>query len=210
MPKQYKIRQGDCFSNIAAKHGFTTQSLWEHPDNSELKQKRGNPNILLPGDIINIPEKQQKEESCEVEMRHQFRKIGQTKLRLQFSNSGEPRANQPYILEVNGKFIEGKTDGDGIVDEYISPTAKKGKITIGENEAKVEYELAIAALDPADCPSGAQARLMNLGFYQGNINGKLESDTKAALKSFQQHCKIAETSKLDDATVNKLIEVHGV
>jgi len=210
MSKQYKTRQGDCLSNIAAKHGFTVQALWEHPDNSELKEKRGNPNVLYPGDIISIPEKQIKEVVGETEVRHRFRKEGQTKLRLQFSTSGEPRENQPYILEIDGKLIEGKTDGDGIVEESISATAKKGLIIIGKDGNKIEYRLDIAALDPADIASGAQARLKNLGFYKGKIDGKLSAGTKAALAQFQKHHGAEETNELDDATVSKLVEVHGL
>ncbi len=74
--KIYKVKQGDCISSIAFKHGFFENTLWDHQDNAELKQTRKNMNHLEPGDIVNIPEIEIKEESAATEQTHQFRKKG--------------------------------------------------------------------------------------------------------------------------------------
>lgn len=81
--KEYQIREGDCISSIAYEHGFFPDTLWNHPDNTELKQNRKDMNLLEVGDIVNIPEKEEKEESAAPEQKHRFRKKGvPAKLRM--------------------------------------------------------------------------------------------------------------------------------
>jgi LysM domain len=62
MPSNYKVRQGDHLSDIATALGFSSyETIWNHPKNAKLKQKRVNPNVLFPGDTLFIPDKVQGE-----------------------------------------------------------------------------------------------------------------------------------------------------
>lgn len=83
MPQEYKARQGDCISSIAADKGFFWETLWNHPDNAELKKKRGDPNVLMPGDVIQVPEKELRSEKSATDQKHVFkRKSVPAKLRM--------------------------------------------------------------------------------------------------------------------------------
>lgn len=74
--KDYKVREGDCISSIAYENGFFPDTIWNHPDNTELKRLRKEMNLLEVGDIVKIPEKEEKEESAAPEQKHRFRKKG--------------------------------------------------------------------------------------------------------------------------------------
>jgi len=80
---KHTVREGECVSSIANEHGLFPDTIWNHPDNSQLKQKRKDMNLLEVGDIVEIPEKEEKEESGATEQKHRFRKKGvPAKLRM--------------------------------------------------------------------------------------------------------------------------------
>jgi hypothetical protein len=206
--KRYTVKQGDCISSIAFKYGFFPDTIWNDSKNSDLKQRRNDPNVLFPGDEVWIREKEHKEESCATEKRHRFKRKGVPEfLIVQLKIDDEPIANEPYVLEIDGALSEGRTDGDGKVEITIPPNANKGKITL--RESGDEYELELGCLDPITEISGVQARLRNLGFECGPIDGKLGSKTQSALREFQKHNKLDATGDLDDETRQKLKESHG-
>ena len=63
---KHTVREGECVSSIAYEHGLFPDTIWDHPDNSELKQKRKEMNLLEAGDVVEIPEKEDHEaESAE-------------------------------------------------------------------------------------------------------------------------------------------------
>ena len=128
-------------------------------------------------------------------------------LRLQLLDEGKPRANESYVLNIDGDLFTGITDADGMLEQRIPPDAKKGKVLIGEDQE--EYLLYLNYINPINEISGVQGRLLNLGFDCGEIDGVLGPETEAALKEFQQKYKLSESGEIDEATRNKLLEVHG-
>ena len=62
--KKHIVKQGDCISNIAYQHGHFPDTIWNDSKNSDLRQKRKDPNVLLPGDVVYIRDIEAKEESC--------------------------------------------------------------------------------------------------------------------------------------------------
>ena len=55
------MKEGECVGSIAFEHGFFPDTLWDHPNNAELKGKRGDPNVLLAGDVVHVPDLRPKE-----------------------------------------------------------------------------------------------------------------------------------------------------
>ena len=207
--KNHTIRAGDCLLSVAHENGFFERTVWEHAANDELRRKRRDPNCLKPGDVLVVPDKRTREESCSTGRLHTFRLLGvPAKLSFQLLHCGEPRADEPYTIEIDGAKQTGRTGKDGVVKFKIKPHAKKGTITIGTGALRSEYDIDLGHLDPLEEPSGAQGRLRNLGYYDGPLHGELDDDTVAALLLFQHDRGLACTGTLDTATIEALNAGH--
>jgi N-acetylmuramoyl-L-alanine amidase len=243
----YKVKQGDCLASIAEKHGFSWETLWNLPENNELRRKHQEPTILLPGEIVRIPDLRNKQETGATEQRHQFRKKGTPALlRLQIMRPAEqeeeqpaeptdeevpdeepldvteedplqpddepeePWANAPYILNIDGKLSEGQTDGEGRIEVPIPPGARKGRLTMepGTEREKV-YPLRLGHLDPITSLSGVVDRLNNLGYHNGSRPTEITPELREALRAFQKANNLQESGEADQATQDKLSEIHG-
>jgi hypothetical protein len=209
MAMNYTVKQGDCISSIAFENGFFPDTIWNHANNKELKEKRKDPNVLMPGDVVFVPDKRIKEVSEPTNQVYKFRaKNVPAKLSLRLLFDGEPRRNETYTIDFEGKIINGTTDSDGNITMSIPPNAKTGKLTVGTDEHKMEYDLQLGRLDPVDKISGVQSRLNNLGFNCGRVDGVLNTETKEALQAFQVSVGIQPSGELDAATKAKLYESH--
>jgi hypothetical protein len=208
--KKHIVKQGDCISSIAFKYGFFPDTIWNDSKNNKLKQDRKDPNVLFPGDEVFIRDKEKKEESCPSEQRHRFKRKGVPEtFDIQFRVNGVPRSNEDYVLDIDGELSEGKTDKDGVVELFIPPNAKKGKITF--RQSGDEYELELGDLDPITETSGVQARLRSLGFYSGPVHGKMSDELEQAIRDFQaaQNPNKEPTGQLDEDTRKKLQQAYG-
>ncbi len=205
----YKVKQGDCLSNIAHRYGLKWEKVWNHPKNSTLKEKRKNPNVLYPGDMLFIPEKEEKQESGATEQKHRFKVKGvPSKLILVLKDEeDQPRTNVSYILEIDGQLFSGQTDGTGKLEHSIPPNAKKGKLMI--EGGPEEYSLQLGNIDPINEIYGIQARLSNLGFYLGLVDGKMNLETIESIKYFQTEYGLKVNGEADQATCDKLLKEHG-
>ena len=205
---EYTVRQGDCIESIAQEYGHFWQTLWEDPNNAEIRNKRQDPNVLFQGDTVFIPEKMVKEESGATEQKHRFRRKGvPSMLRLHLLTDDQPRANELYTLEIDGRIFSGTTDAEGRLEHPIPPNAKKGRLVLSASNE--EYPLHLGHIDPIDEISGLQDRLNNLGFDCGNEDGNLGHKTKTALEMFQSKYDLSITGNPDKATRDKLREIFG-
>jgi N-acetylmuramoyl-L-alanine amidase len=237
MPENYTVQDGDCIGNIAHSRGFDWKTIWNHPENAALKGRRKDPNLLSPGDVVHIPDLRVQEKDCATDAKHTFTVKGaRARFRIKLlsekkdpqktagasggeaayedpdfktkSRTDEPLANVPYVLDVDGKLIDGVTGADGVIDVPIPPGARRAKLTLnpGTPQEKI-YECPLGSMNPIEETSGVTRRLNNLGFFCGD---DLESpESKAAISLFQESFGLPITGKLDDATRNKLKEAHG-
>jgi hypothetical protein len=201
--QNHVVEQGDCLSSIGAKYGFFPNTLWNHGDNAELKELRKDPNALLEGDVVVIPDKTAKEESCATEQKHKFKKKGTpAKIKIRLTVDDKPRKNEAYKLCIDGKWTEGKTDGDGYLEADIPPDATQGELRVGSGKEVDIFNLGFGTLDPTDTDSGAEDRLLGLGY---DMSDGLEE----ALKAFQSKESLTVNGQLDETTENKLKERYG-
>ncbi len=201
----YEVSEGDCISSIAEEYGFFWQTVWDA--NPELKSLRKNPNVLLPGDIVKVPDLVEKKQPCPTDKKHTFVKKGTpAKFRLVLERHNVPFANRRYILEIDGKTYEGTTDSTGKLEVNISPSAREGHLQLPDDQ--LECALQLGGMDPVSELAGVQHRLRNLGFLDSEPGGEMDDETQAALMDFQSSVNLTATGELDDATRAKLIQMQ--
>lgn len=203
MPTQYTVKQGDCISSIAAACGTLWDIVWNHPDNAALKQQRQDPNVLYPGDIVTIPDRESKQQPCATDNLHQFKKKQPpTHIKIRLLLDDQPRANVAYQLQLTSGTIKGSTDGGGYLQQDIPPDIQTGILIVEEGSAQDIFQLGFGTLDPIDTDEGIQKRLDSLGF-------DADTDLAAAVRAFQYKEGLETTGVVDDALRAKLKENFG-
>lgn len=215
----YEVVQGDCLSSIAQRNGLRSWKLiWDDPNNKDFKAARKDPNVLYPGDQLFIPDAKPstKKENASTDKVNKFKvKLPKTFLRIQVKDlSDKPLSGKSYTLTVGDDELKGKTDGDGIVEQKINPTMTTAQLVVWLKEPdkgpRLLWDVAIGHLDPVDTIEGIQARLNNLGFFCGDIDGEFGPVTATALKGFQKANGLDPAGDpTDDATQKKLLAAHG-
>lgn len=206
------VQPGECMSSIARATGHFWERLWNDAGNADIRQARQDPHMLLPGDRVTVPELVKKQEPGQTEMRHRFRRRGEPGLlRLVIRDADEPRGNQPYVLKFEDREFSGHTDPLGQLEQPMPPGARGATLVVGEGHEREEYELNLGHLHPIDSISGVQARLDNLGYDVGAVDGAMTESTIAALEEFcvSQGLEPSPEGRIDETVRNKLREVHG-
>src|SRR4051812_27326017 len=73
MAKTHVVKPGECLSTIAAAHGLSGwKRLYEAPENAAFKKKRPDPNIIMPGDEVKIPDKKDWKRSAKAPGNHSY------------------------------------------------------------------------------------------------------------------------------------------
>jgi N-acetylmuramoyl-L-alanine amidase len=211
----HTVLQGECLASISKRYGFLDyRTVYNAPENQALRQKRPHPNLLYPGDQVYIPSKESKKEQRSTGATHTFRISRQTvQLRIVLKSSlDKPYVTKKYELAAGGQVITGKTDSNGLLQAEISADISAAKLTLwpGDNESDgaISWNISIGHLDPFDTATGAQARLNNLGFYCGAVDGIVGPKTERALRAFQIVNGLPATGVLDAATCSLLNGKH--
>ena len=208
---QYTVKQGDCIMSIAEDCGFFWETIWNHADNTGLKRLRKDPNILFPGDIVVVPEKTPRVEPAPTDQLNKFVKKttpAQVRLRL-LDLKRKPRPNLQYVATVDGVNSSGQSDGEGYITVEAKPNARQLKLKVTDGSKSEEYTLPLGSIDPVEELSGVQQRLANLGYPCGSEQGTLGELTRTAIRAFQKEMNLTVTGQLDDATRQKLTQIHG-
>ena len=204
------VEDGECLSSIAQRYGHRWQTIWNHPENHELRSKRKSPDVLFPGDKVFVPEIAFRQESAATGQRHRFRKKGVPQhIVLQIRRDGEPVANEKYVLKIGGQTLSGTTDSEGWLDKPVDSHAKSGKLTVGSGRKALNFDLGLGGLDPTSEVNGQQERLKNLGYDCGEITGETTDRTRDALRAFQKDHNLDVTGESDDRTIAALESAHG-
>lgn len=215
--RPYIIKQGDYLSKLASLLRFDAQSIWNDPRNQELKKRRADPEILLPGDVLYIPDAPPAPCLLRKGTKNRFvAAVTKVRVRTCFrDHEGSPFKALQYKVEGLGEPITGVTDVNGLVDFDVDVGVREVRVVFPDRLE--HYDLRIGDLDPIDEPTGANMRLEHLGYYGWMLAGRAEPslglDTEClrlALRAFQRDRKLPETGMLDAATTSALREAHGV
>jgi len=199
----YTVKQGENLDLIAVCFGFADcQPIYDHPNNAELKGDRDNPDVLYPQDRVFIPELRLREEPCATDQLHSFTMKGPKKmLRVAVQDSdGNKLTGVPYELTIEAtprcaprfrdtpkQVLKSQIDSSGVVECPIPINASSATLKVGS----MVWYLRIGDLNPGsdtldDGVSGIQARLKNLGFDPGPIDGMSGPLTQSAIRAFQE------------------------
>jgi hypothetical protein len=215
MATNHEVAQGEHLSTIASEYGFHDYTIiWDHPNNAQLKAQRQNPNILLPGDSVYIPDKEQKQEQGATSARHTFQ-VNQPKLKLRLVLEDiyeQPIANASCILSVGQQQFQLTSDAQGKIEQEIPPHATNCTLVIQGNQTPYQGQtltIKVGHLDPIDSLSGQRARLNNLGYMAGTSDDPQDPQFLSAVEQFQCDQKIAVDGDIGPATQATLKTAHG-
>ncbi len=195
--------------------------------------------VLMPGDEIYIPEREQRTESGATELKHSFKlkshlvrfrarifdtsSDSEEKAEMQSGNQSEYReeppgaleeravADAPFELFVDGvSFESGQTDAEGFVDVLVPVNARSGKLILYPGEdQESQHALNWRHLNPIEELSGVCQRLTNLGFPCPNNAMDMTPQIEMAIVAFQKRHDIEPNGRLDDQLRSSLVEQHG-
>lgn len=114
-----------------------------------------------------------------------------------------PLARRPYTLVLGSETRVGLTDAEGRVSEPIPAGTLRVDLTI----AWRRFVLHLDALEPVTSVKGAQARLNQLNFFAGLVDGDAGPRTRGALRSFAGATgggHVAEEGELDPTLLARL------
>lgn len=207
---EYVVRQGDCVSSIAKDTGHFWETIWTDAANTELREIRRDPNVLLPGDRVHVPALRRKQETGQTEMRHRFVRKGEpARLLIQIRDRwGNPYDNRLYRLCVGAIEIVNRTDSQGQLQCPITASAGTATLTVWLGSSQPHtWTLKLGALDPAESQSGIQGRLHNLGLHP-SYAGDSDERTTEAIGLFQARHSLPVTGQADRATQARLKREH--
>ena len=204
------VKQGECLSSVAHAYGFkTAREIFEHPENADFRKRRPDPAVLFPGDEIKIPDLKPKILSLETGQVHRIVvNLPVVELRAYLRDlDGTAIANQDYVIRFEGCEEKGKTSDKGLLKHRVPASIDEAEVEIAALGLKLR--LGCGRIDPVDTITGFQARLNNLGFGAGPVDGELGPRTRDAIQRFQTSAGIEETGEMDDQTGQKLIQAYG-
>lgn len=205
---EHIVKQGEHLIAIARREGFPDfQKVWDCHENADTKKTRKNPNVLYPGDRIHIPDLETKTIEGATDQRHCFRlKEPQLSLRLVLKDANDdPIDYTECTLTIEGESFDLTTDSEGKIEQIISNTAQNGTLSI----LGIQHTLQIGYLDPKMEVSGQQARLSNLGYYLGPVDGDYGERLLSAVEEFQCDHGLSVDGICGPKTQAKLVEIHG-
>lgn len=230
MGEVYEVKQGDYLSKIAKDHGFSDwRTIYDDLQNTDFRKLRPNPNVICPGDRVYIPDRKVKTVVVRTGVTHKFViKTARAGISILLKDiNGEPVAIKKYELTCGSEtFIrihnQSRTQPNfdpanlsrGVVRELFRSPPTEGVLKVwlaDESASTPDYQciVNVGHLDPVTEVKGIQARLSNLGFLCGKVDGQLGPKTQQALRAFQQRHGLDVTGNPDAATQSQIEKAHG-
>ena len=212
MAKPYVIRQGDYLAKLAFTMGFSADDVWNDPKNADLKAARHNPNALLPGDILHLPDpRTARSGTLTTGTTNRFTAktpVVPVVITL-LARDNKPRANHRCIVHGLGDPFVRTTDGSGKLSLEVPVTVREVPVMLEDGST---LWLMVGDMDPIETIEGIKKRLTQLGYYTAVSfhSDDVESRRYAsAVAAFQRASGVTESGTVDDDTRKALLAAHG-
>ncbi|TPV94180.1 MAG: hypothetical protein B7733_16635 [Myxococcales bacterium FL481] len=165
--------------------------------------------ILHAGDLVYLPVK-----GPRGERRHdlaigecdEFHVAGVVRrLKLVLKRNGDPLRETSYELVCMGATRSNTTDGDGLLDEPIPYAATEAELFVNG----VTRRLVLGGIDPVHTVTGVQARLSNLGYHSGAVDGRYGPITRRSVRKFQAAKSLVVDAIVGPSTRAGLLAAYG-
>lgn len=201
----HTVEPGECLLSVADRFGFFPDTLWNAPENAELRRTRARANPLVPGDAVFIPAPREKRADAPTDARSVFKRRGvPAQIHVRLLRDGQPCAGVAYTLAIGGLELHGQTSPSGQIEHWLATTVRTARLTLATGEV---YELAVGRLEPVSEERGVRGRLCGLGFLAA-LDAPT-ADLETALRQFQAAAQLPVTGAIDDATRERLVARNG-
>lgn len=168
MAIEYVCKDQDCIASIAAAHGFpSSESVWDAPDNSELRNTRKNPAVLSAGDTVRLPEANPK--SFTVARGKVLRVVAKSppvRLRVKLSAAwvAPDKTVDAKIRFDEGEEVACKIE-DGVLDVRMPAATMTADLQLATpgRSGRTRLRFRVGGLPPITTDEGVRIRLKALG-----------------------------------------------
>jgi hypothetical protein len=209
---QHVVSRGECLSSIAHDYGIARwQTIYNDPANEAFRDLRPDPNVIMIGDIVQIPESEPARLTLATGQVHTIKiQCDVTLLRVRvIDDSGNSFDGAEFECVVDGDEQRGVVK-NSFVELQVPRNAERAELYVWATADEAEYwELELGDLDPVTEVSGQQARLNNLGFISGEVDNLMGPITRRAIRKFQGAYDLDVDGICGPITRGELIDNHG-
>lgn len=209
----YTVRPGDYLSKIAHAHGFSDwRVIYDHPENEAFRRLRPDPNLIMPGDRVFIPEHDPHAMPAQTCQHARFRtQHPDDYLELVLKDDqGEALRHTPYQLTVGGQVRPGVTDGQGKLRQQIPAGAASAVLSILGCRLDLRIGELLSMNDaPDEGLLGVKQRLCNLAYHPGPADDVLDDATRDAIRRFEREHELPALSDISGMLKQRLRTVYG-
>ncbi len=135
------------------------------------------------------------------------------RLKLRYSD-GTACTNKTVQTNINGQVLSHTTDQDGLLEMNINKDTDMGNMHYWDGKDTTlppsqTFEPNINDLDAVSLLSGVQARLNNMGYNAGPVDGLIGKKTRSATRDFQQDYQLSVDGDPGPQTQKMLLQEYG-
>ncbi|MDR0279449.1 MAG: peptidoglycan-binding protein [Paucimonas sp.] len=203
----------ESLDSVAYAYGHAYTTLWDHPDNSALRESRPDPKVLAAQDQVFVPPRDKATFSGNATgQRHRFQVLNTPAL-LRFrpyALAGKGLAQRFEIRRGDTLLGQDTAQANGDIVWPLPPTAEDISVRVFFEHFSRDYQLSLRALDPVESVIGVQQRLRALGYLGGECSGTLDDATRAAIGAFRMRAGLVEEDEVLSQTLrDTLRQYHG-